>query len=227
MRAAATRSALVASGLCALSLCACAPTFPSFAGGRTAPRGRTDLGVGAAVRIPVGDLADDPRLAPLASGGVAPGAFVRHGLSRDVDLGVEISGTAARGQLRLQLGSGMVRLLAGLAPHVGLGHEGGEVVRVGGTVPIVLSVSVLGLYEAWVGVRVGVEHLVGRAQATRYSLTGLRTGGVVGLAVGFRHLHVLVELGIDHELWRGSADDRSIETNGLVLTPALALRLRI
>ena len=222
-----TRPGRVAVGVWALTWVACAPTFPSFAGGRTTPRGRTDLALGAAVRVPVGDLADEPTLAPFGSGGVAPGAFVRHGLTPDIDVGLEVSGAAARAHLRLQLGSGTVRLVTGLAPHVGLGHEDGELIRVGGTIPIVLSIDVLGFYEVWIGVQLGLEHLVGQAGTDSISMTAIRTGGVVGLAVGFRRFHVLVELGIDHELWTGSVTDMSIERNGLVLTPALAVRLRL
>lgn len=222
-----THAGRAAVGACALALIACAPTFPSFAGGRTTPRGRTDLALGAAVRVPVGDLADEPALVPVESGGVAPGASVRHGLTRDIDLGLEVSGTALRGHLRLQLGSGMVHLVTGLAPHVGLGHQDGELIRLGGTIPIVLAVDVLSIYEIWIGLQLGLEHLTGQAGTDSISMTALRTGGVVGLAVGFRRVHVLVELAIDHELWTGSITDTQIERNGLVLTPALAVRLRL
>ena len=228
-----TRAGRAAVGAWALALIACAPTFPSFAGGRTTPRGRTDLALGAAIRVPVGDLADEPTLVPVASGGVAPGASVRHGVARDIDLGLEVSGAAARAHLRLALGAGLVHLVTGLAPHVGLGHEGGELFRVGGTIPILLAVNVLSIYEVWIGLQLGVEHLFGQAGTDSISMTGLRTGGVVGLAVGFRRFHVLVELGIDHELWTGSVSDvpgaasRPVERNGLVLTPAFGLRLRL
>lgn len=218
-RAAAAMSALVLAG--------CAPTFPSFAGGRTTPPGRSDLALGTAIRVPIGDLADDPTLAPLAPGGVAPGAFARHGLGRDVDLGLEVSGPTARAHLRGQLRSGMVRVVVGIAPHVGLGHPDGDLLRVGGTIPIVLAIDVLSLYEVWIGVRLGVEHLTGAAAGDAISMTGIRTGGVVGLAAGFRRLHVLAELGIDHELWTGEVSDVPVERNGLVLTPAFAVRLRM
>lgn len=191
------------------------------------PRGRTDLAVGAAVRVPVGDLASEPMLAEVSPGGVAPSGFVRHGLGPDADLGAEISGTSARAMLRGQLGLDMVRLVGGIAPHVGLAHSGGELVRVGGTVPITLAIDLFSLYEVWIGARVAVEHLTGSAQAASISMTGLRTGGVVGMAVGFRWLWVLVELGVDHELWTGSVSDISIERNGLVLTPAFAVRVRM
>lgn len=183
--------------------------------------------VGAAMRVPVGDLANAPALVDVAPGGVSPAAVVRHGLGDDIDLGVEASGTAARVMLRGQIGHGLVRLVGGIAPHVGLGHEGGELLRAGGTVPITLAIDVTSLYEVWIGARVALEYLGGSAQGVGISMTGVRTGGVVGMGVGFRRFLVLIELGIDHELWTGTVSDISIETNGLVLTPAIALRLRL
>lgn len=183
--------------------------------------------LGGAVRVPVGDLADAPELVEVAPGGAAPSVVARHGLGRQVDLGLEASGTTARLMLRGQVGDGMARLVAGIAPHVGVGHEGGELVRAGGTVPLTLAIDVLSLYEVWVGARVGVEHLAGTAVGVGISMTGIRTGGVVGLGVGFRRFMVLAELGIDHELWTGTISDTSIERNGLVLTPAFAVRLRL
>lgn len=183
--------------------------------------------LGGAVRVPVGDLADEPGLANVAPGGAAPSVVARYGLGRQVDLGLEASGTSARAMLRGMLGSGAARLLVGIAPHVGLGDEGGELVRAGGTVPITLSIDVLSLYEVWIGARVALEHMAGQAGGVGISMTGVRTGGVIGLGVGFRRFMVLAELGIDHELWTGTVSDISIERNGLVLTPAFAVRLRL
>lgn len=210
-----------------LVLLGCAPAFPSFSGGRTVPRGRSDLALGAAVRVPVGDLADAPMLTDTAPGGALPVAFVRHGLGPDADLGLEVAGSGARGMLRGQLREGLVRFIGGFAPHVGVAHEQGDLLRVGGTVPLTLSIDAFSLYEVWVGLRVGVEHLVGEVGGNAVSMTGLRTGGVVGLGVGFRRLSLLVELGIDHELWSGDVSDISIATNGVVLTPAFAFRIRL
>lgn len=191
------------------------------------PRGRSDLALGGAVRVPVGDLANEPALENVGPGGVVPAAFVRHGIGRNADLGLEVAGSSARGMLRGMLGGGMARFVGGIAPHVGLAHEDGDLLRVGGTVPITLSVDVLSLYELWIGARIAVDYLTGTVRGEAISMTGLRTGGVIGLGVGFRRLLVLVELGIDHELWSGTVSDISIERNGLVLTPAFAIRLRL
>ena len=226
--------------LCVLvGLGGCSPAMPSFAGGRTVPAGRSDVALGGAIRVPVGDLVaaepgnDSDRLLAFGGpGGGAPVAFVRHGIGDDADIGAEIAGSSAhftlRGQLHLPSG---LRVMAGLAPHVGYVGGDGNAVRAGGTIPIVLAIDVFSIYEVWLGVRVGLEHVVGElgpeGAVDAVSVTGLRTGGVVGLAVGFRRFHVLVELAVDHELWTGSLGSISIERSGVVLTPAFAFRLRL
>lgn len=220
-------------------LLGCAPAMPSFAGGSTVPTGRTDLATGAAYRIPVGDLSPaavspgepgaelDHALSFGAPGGATPLVFVRHGLGSRADLGVEATASSARAHLRGRLPLGTASLLFGIAPHVGVAHDDTSAVRLGGTVPLVLAIDLFSLYEAWIGARITVEHIRGDLGALPVSLTGLRTGGVVGLAVGFRRFHVMMELGVDHELWTGDLGDNAIDANGLVLTPAFAVRLRL
>lgn len=229
MRAALIAAAVLASG--------CATAEPTFAGGRTVPRGRTDLAVGAAVRVPLGDLVaqpvpdDDQRLLAFgAPSGVAPTAFVRHGLNDSLDLGVEASGSSLRASLRgrVELGS-LAHLVIGLAPHAGAVYDGGDgaAFRGGALVPIAITVDLFGLYEVWLGARAGIEHVSGELDEREVSLSGLRTGGVIGLAAGFRRFHVLIELAVDHELWWGSIGGGSVERSGISLTPAFALRLRL
>lgn len=221
----------------ALLASACATAEPTFAGGRTVPRGRTDLAVGAAVRVPVGDLvaqpsleARDELLAFGAPGGAAPAAFVRHGLTDELDLGVEAAGSSLRGRLRGRIGlGGLAHLVIGLAPHAGAVYDGSEAAafRGGVLVPVAITLDLFSLYEVWIGARAGIEHVAGELGDRALSLSGLRTGGVVGLGVGFRRLHVLVELAVDHELWWGALGGRSVERNGIALTPAFAVRLRL
>lgn len=224
----------------AAALTGCAPAMPTFMGGRTVPEGRSDLALGAAMRVPVGEMVATPEsgadadglLGFGAPGGVAPVAFARHGLNEEMDLGVEAAGSNLRVSFRGQvpLGTGL-RLVGGIVPHVGWLEEDGSALQVGGTLPIGIAVDALSLLEAWLAARVGVDHITGErredtaAQSAR--LTGLRVGGVVGLAVGFRRLHVLAELGVDHELWDGNLGDTPVERSGVVLTPAFAVRLRL
>lgn len=229
-----TRLVRLGGSLTLLFLVACAPALPSFAGGRTVPSGRTDLALGGAVRVPVGDMvappmgdASDRALALTAVGGATPAAFVRHGLTDDVDLGVEATASSARLLARGRFRSGLMSFVGGIAPHVGLAHVDGELVRAGATIPLVLAIDVVSAYEIWIGVRAGLEHVFGELGGEAISMTGLRTGGMVGLAVGFRRFSVLVELGVDHELWTGSVGAVRVERSGLVLTPAFGFRLRL
>lgn len=216
-------------------LAGCATAEPMLAGGRTAPRDRTDLGVGGAVRVPLGELAPQPagddasRLLTFgAPSGAAPVAFVRHGVTDDVDLGVEVVGSTLRGSVRGQIPlGGFAHLMLGAQPEGGVVHDGGEgtAYRVGGLVPIAISFETFSLYEAWLGVRVGLEHIGGDLSGGSVDLSGLRTGGVLGVGVGFRILHLLVELAVDHELWWGSLGGVSIQRSGVSVTPAFAIRL--
>jgi len=228
------RSALIAVAILASG---CATAEPTFTGGRTVPRGRSDLAVGAAVRVPVGDLVaqplpdDDQRLLAFgAPSGAAPAAFVRHGLTDELDLGVEASGSSLRASLRgrVSLGS-LANLVIGVTPHAGAVYDGGDgaAFRGGALVPIAITLDLFSLYEVWIGARAGIEHVSGELGDRAVSLNGLRTGGVIGLAVGFRRFHVLAELAVDHELWWGSLGAEAIERSGVSLTPAFAVRLRL
>jgi hypothetical protein len=201
-----------------------------LAGGRTVPRGRTDLALGGAIRIPVGDLVPqtvgDEALVYSAPGGVAPVALVRYGLLNSLDLGVEAAGTILRVHVRGQfyLG-GDFHLMLGAAPFGGAVYaEQGAAFRGGALVPVALVIDITSVYEAWLGVRIGLEHVAGDVPI---ALSGLRTGGVLGVGVGFRRVHLLVELAVDHEYWWGRNGDMSVERNGIALTPAFALRLRL
>lgn len=225
--------ALLAGLLLTLVSFGCAPALPTLSGGRTTPNNRTDLALGGAVRVPVGDLVAQPGLeadrllAASAPGGAVPVAMVRRGVSPDVDLGVETSGTtvrmSARGRLRLD----MFNLVAGVVPHGGLVDDPVEAGRLGVTIPVVLSLDVLSVAEAWLGIRGTLEHAFGELDGDPLAVTGVRGGGVLGLAVGFRRFHVLLELGVDYERWFGSLGDTDIDREGLVLTPAFAVRLRL
>jgi hypothetical protein len=222
--------------LAAALFVACAPVAPMLTGGRTTPRDRTDLALGAAVRVPVGDMVVqsalddlDRTLALGAGGGAAPIGFVRYGLTEDLELGGEITPSQLRATLRGQLPLGSLGLLnLGIAPFGGYALEGDALAARGGALAtLAVTLDISSIYEAWIGVRVGVEHAAGELGESSLALTGLRTGGAVGIGIGFRRFHVLIELAVDHELWWGSLDDSSIQRNGVVLTPAFAFRLRL
>lgn len=225
-----------------LTAVGCATALPGLTGSDVVPVGRSDVAAGAAFRIPVQRLegvpGEDESLSAGAPTGAAPYGAVRHGVTREVDLGAEILGSTARLSVRgrRSLPSGL-RLLGAIEPYGGyLGtgaREGAEATRAfrgGVSLPLVLGLDITSLYEVWLGLRAGLEHVRGRVgprgERDDLELTGLRTGFLLGLALGFRRLHLLVELAVDHELWWGRRAGRSFERNGIVLNPGVALRLR-
>jgi hypothetical protein len=231
-------SALVAL---VIGLVGCAPALPSFSGGRTTPDGREDLGLGASVRVPLGDLArpqDGPLLGLMAPGGIAPAGFFRIGIARGWDLGVLVAGPNGRLELRTGIRLGpSTRFHAGLSGYGGgLVREtsdvegGGDGYRVGALVPIVFALDLGGILEAWAGARLGFEHVGGQIVSGGVMLRGdgtaFRGGLLVGLAIGFRRVHALLELAADYEYWRGHLAGVSFERQGVALVPSFGLRVR-
>ncbi len=224
-----------------LCLVGCAPALSSFSGARTTPAGRGDVALGASARVPLGDLAhpSDGALVGLTSpGGVAPGGFVRIGLARGWDLGVLAWGPNGRLELRgsVRLGT-FTRFIGGVAAYGGgIAQDAtpeqsrGDGYRVGALLPLVFALDLGSIFEAWGGIRLGYEHVGGALvvddRALRGEADAFRGGLVVGLAVGFRRVHALLELAADYELWRGQLDGRPIERQGVALVPGFGLRVR-
>jgi len=202
----------------AIGVVACAPAHPLLTGATTTPQDRGALALGGAARIPLGEALPAE---PASPGGVVPVAGFRHGIAPNTDVGALVAGTLGRIDIRQQfvLQEDTVRLVltGAIAPYVGAVDEGG--LRYGADLPLTFAVDGDSLVELWVGPRLGVERAESDAEGWA---TGLRVGGVVGLGFGFRHLHALVELTTQYETWSGQVD-----RDGVVLTPAFALRLRL
>lgn len=220
------------------ALVGCAPALPSFSGSRTTPSGRTDLAVGMAARVPTGDLAAGTVLALAAPAGIAPAGVVRVGVSDDVDVGLVVAGAGGRAELRFGGRVGQLRAHLGMAAHAGyattpLDVDGaqGQGWRAGAFVPLTLAFDVAGILEAWLGARFALDRVEGvladSAMNAPSSAWGVRGGGVVGIALGFRRVHVLAELAVDGEWWSVASAGASLERAGVALTPALAVRLRL
>lgn len=227
----------------------CAPAVPVWGGATTTPKGRGDVSLGAAVRVGLGDL--DPTGAPAEiapyvensqGSGVAPAGAFRYGVLDHTDVGVTVAGPLVRLDVRQELVleevPAKISLLGGIGPYVGflggdVDGEGGT--RVGVDLPLLLGIDGLSVVQLWIGARVGVEHVFGHLDGgaggapalSALSATGFRIGGVFGLALGFRHLHVMVELTGGWETWSGDLGASPLSVSGVVLTPAFALRYRI
>lgn len=223
----------------------CATAVPSMSGGSTTPEHRTDLGLGGAARVPLGDLKDPAVLDPGQSeyryaadaGGVVPMAYGRYGIGENWDLGLMVSGATVRAEARyervLQEGTSRSVLMVGLAPFGGWipdRDESGSGGRVGFEVPFVFGVEIGGIYEIWMGARGSGEYVFGdfqiRGSQQGASGAGVRIGPVVGMALGVRRVHVLVELTTAYEHWFIDHAGTSLDRGGFVLIPGFGVRLR-
>ena len=170
-----TELALVLASLATLG--GCATAVPAMSGASTTPKNRTDLGLGGAARVPLGDLRDPVVLDPGESqyryaadaGGVVPMAYGRYGIAKEWDLGLMVSGATVRAEARyekvLQQGTTRSSLVVGLAPYGGWipdRDQSGSGGRVGFEVPFVYGVEIGGVYEIWIGARGSGEYPTSR-----------------------------------------------------------------
>ena len=223
----------------------CATAMPAMSGGSIAPEHRTDFALGGAARVPLGDLRDPAVVDPGQSeyryaadaGGVVPMVYARYGIGRAWDLGLMVSGTTVRVEARyahvLREGTARSSLIVGLAPYGGWIPErdqSGSGGRVGFEVPFVYGVDIGGIYEIWLGARASGEGVFGDFQLmgsqARASGGGVRAGPLIGMGLGVRRIHVLVELTAAYEHWFIDHAGTSLDRGGFVLIPGFALRLR-
>jgi len=223
----------------------CATAVPSMMGASTTPKNRNDLGLGGAARVPLGDLKDPVVLDPGESqyryaadaGGVVPMAYGRYGFAKNWDLGLMVSGSTVRLDVRYErvLAEGTTRkaLVVGMAPYGGWipdRDDSGRGGRVGFEVPFVFGVEIGGIYELWLGARGSGEYVFGDFQIAgseqRASGAGIRAGPVVGMALGVRRIHALVELTAAYEYWFIDHAGTSLNRGGFVLIPGFGIRLR-
>ncbi len=239
----ALRGAMLA-GLASLLCAACAPATPLLAGASTTLRGRGDLLLGAAVRTPVGALrraaqpgsAEADLLTLAGREGAVPVLAARLGLTRRMDLGLTVAGSAASVAARLSLpldDAGAASLLLGVAPEARwTGPQGFSASGLGTDVFALLTRSFSGVYEVWAGVRFGLLAVSGAglerpSGPVDASALVLRAGGVFGLALGLKTVTGLFELAADYESYSGRLGDTHAGARGLALTPAFALRVRL
>jgi hypothetical protein len=180
--------------------------------------------------------------------GLAPVAGARVGVGGQAEAGLAFTGRAVQADVRrsfdLSETTALSVGLAGLAtlygrnesdtlPDVDIGRLHGW----GAEVPIVVGYeSTGGLYMLWAGARAGWEHIAiddltsdpaDRAPPglppISLSATSVWAGGLVGAAVGFRHLHVAMELDASYASVTGDYDATHAHVRGVTMTPAAAL----
>jgi hypothetical protein len=179
--------------------------------------------------------------------GLAPFVAARVGIGNEYEGGLGYTGRGVRADVRrgfdldrswtISVGAGGSAALYGRQqgsdlPAVDLGALHGY----GADVPVIAGwQSAGGLYMAWFGVRGGFERDVVEtltsepkpqtAQNGPIHLDATRFwgGGLVGIATGFRHVHVAIELDAAFQTATGSYNDNHVTVRGVTLAPATAL----
>lgn len=178
--------------------------------------------------------------------GLAPFVAARVGLGGGAEGGITYTGRGVRIDMRETWTFGAISYSAGAGgtgylydhdadsplPNVDLGELHGW----GFDVPLLVSWRASGgLYEAWGGVRGGYDSVTiseltsipnaGDFGNAPYALSGTRVwgGGLVGLAIGFRHVHVAIEIDAAWQHVNGSFNGTSASVDGLAITPGSAM----
>jgi hypothetical protein len=165
-------------------------------------------------------------------------AYGRYGLARNWDLGLMVSGATVQAVARyervLQEGTSRSSLILGLAPFGGWipdRDQSGSGGRVGFELPFVYGVDIGGIYEVWLGARASGQYVFGDFQvsgsAQKASGAGVQIGPVIGMALGVRRFHVLIELTTAYEYWFIDHAGVSLNRGGFALIPGFGFRLRL
>jgi len=178
--------------------------------------------------------------------GLAPFAGARVGLGSDFEAGLTYTGRALRADARrsfelgdhlsLSIGAGASAALFGhqdgsALPNVDLGNLHGW----GADVPVLVGyASDADVYLLWIGARGGWERIdiddvrsepKPAASGPPIGLSAERFwgGGLVGVAVGFRHVHVAMEIEACYASVTGDYSGIHTQVTGWALSPATAL----
>jgi hypothetical protein len=173
--------------------------------------------------------------------GIAPLAGARVGFGQNVEGGLTYTGRGARADVRrsFDLSRTWAVSLGVAGSAVLAGQQSGESVPDvdletlhgwGADAPLLVGYeSDGGLYAIWVGVRGGFEHVgiaagpsEGAMEPSPPPLSAMRWwgGGLLGAAIGFRHVHVALELDVSYASVTGDFAGAHTHIAGLMLTPA-------
>ncbi|MDI1444948.1 hypothetical protein [Polyangium sp. 6x1] len=238
----------LALALCALGLAGCGGGAPLLHPAHVLSPGKVTLGAGlsgqpvlaALPSAPGTDEAQaetvlqDRTIAPA----VAPWVGGRAGIAGSNEAGLTYSGRAVRldgrhaftlsKSVALSLGLGGELILSG-RPSAG-NNDAGSLLGGGLDVPLLIGWKSTGeLYSGWIGPRAGISWVRGALPsadpAKPLTLAGehVRVGMVAGLRLGFRHVHVALEVGGDWHTVSGSLGATDVSFDQFSLTPAGAL----
>jgi hypothetical protein len=139
--------------------------------------------------------------------GVAPWVGARLGFAGDNEGGLTLTGRSLRLDARHAFNAGAFSLSLGLGasavsalPTAAPTPDGGWIFGGAFDLPVLLGYhSASDLYSLWIGPRAGIELLQGRlsygdsVEIAHLSARHLFVGGVMGVRVGFRHVHAALE----------------------------------
>jgi hypothetical protein len=181
-----------------------------------------------------------PGLAPFVAARVGIGsafegglAYTGRGARLDVRRAIEIEGT----DLTLSVGVGGSAVFSGQVRNTALPALPLSSLRgFGADIPLVLGwESDAGIYKGWLGARGAFERVeveLLRSASSAASLVPVATrlegnrflaGGIVGFAIGFRHVHVAMEMSLDYQSVTGTHNGTAATVSSLTTTPATAL----
>jgi hypothetical protein len=178
--------------------------------------------------------------------GLAPFVGARVGVGNRFEGGLAYTGRAIRADMRRSFDDGPWSLSIGVGGSAALygRQQGADLPNVdlaalhgyGADVPLLVGWQSLGgLYTLWAGPRGGFERVVVETLTSepkevtigtppvRLEATRFHAGGVVGIATGFRHVHVALEAGIAYQVVNGTYNATDVTVRGVTIAPASAL----
>jgi hypothetical protein len=178
--------------------------------------------------------------------GLAPFISARVGVGQGFEGGLTYTGRAIRADMRRSFDDGPWSFSIGLGGSAALygRQEGTDLPNVdlsalhgyGADLPLLVGWQSLGgLYTLWAGPRAGFEHVVLEQLTSEPKSVTIGTppihldatrwyaGGVAGVATGFRHVHVAVEVGVAYENVAGTYNATDVSVRGVTITPGSAL----
>jgi len=158
---------------------------------------------------------------------LAPWVSARIGISGDNEGGLTYTGRGIRIDVRHAFEDDDVALsIGGGASGVHTDEPSGPT-GVGFDIPVIAGWrSTGGVVTLWAGARGGFEKLVaGSAAGTGLDLRRWYGGSVVGMALGFRHVHGALELDAYYQSLSGSWAGQDVKVAGVTLTPGAGLIL--
>jgi hypothetical protein len=167
--------------------------------------------------------------------GVAPFFAMRLGLPGDNEVGLSYTGRFLRldarhafesGPWAFSLGAGGRAMVSpNPANEPATTSDSPSARAYGVDVPLLVGWrSDAGIVSLWGGARGGAARVNASVPSTTspasLDLMHWHAGAVVGLALGFRHVHAAVELETGYHGLRGTSGDAKVEVQGVTLTPA-------